>query len=71
MILLSDVLEHDLSVSLPVRARMIMISPPVLRLLPSRRMRPGALLASVLLHAMSAAAFLFVPRLFPMPMFVH
>lgn len=71
MILLSEVLEHDLSVTLPVKARMIMISPPVLRLLPSRRMRPGALLASVLLHAMSAAAFLFVPRLFPMPMFVH
>jgi hypothetical protein len=71
MILLSDVLEHDLSVSLPVRARMVMISPPALRLLPGRRMRPGALLASLLLHAISAAAFLFVPRLFPTPVFVH
>lgn len=70
MILLSDVLEHDLSATSPARVRMIMISPPALRLLPRRRMRAGALLASVLLHAISAVGFLFIPRLFPTPVFV-
>lgn len=67
MILLSNVLAREVPRPIAVNSRMIMIPAPELRLLPPRRVHPKNFLASISLHAIAMAAFLWLPRLFPTP----
>ena len=67
---LHNALAPEVSRPASANARMFIIRPPALSLLPRRRTRPGSLAASVFLHAISMVALIWLPRLFAEPFIV-